>query len=191
MSRVVQESREPGHVPIARRIIRQVVSRSRRWKSASVLEYGENAARNYFVVHWVYAGSCADRCRGHTSSHAPITAPEVDIGPAEENGRPSPRIVYRDITDTTKSDSRPLYPSILPASSAATGIQRTRDSFLNRHLASSLHKTPLMPGDHAQWSQWQWRRPWRYAQRLRAMAAMRVRATITRNGGDDTCSDYA
>lgn len=117
--------------------------------------------------------------------------PKVGVGPAEENGRPSPRIVYRDITDTTKSDGCPLYPSILPASSAATGIQRTRDSFLDRHLASSLHKTPLMPGDHAQWSQWQWRRPWRYAQRLRAMAAMRVRATITRNGGDDTCSDYA
>lgn len=65
------------------------------------------------------------------------------------------------------------------------------DSCLDRHLASSLHKTPLMPGDHAQWSQWQWRRPWRYAQRLRAMAAMRVRATIPRDGGDDTCSDYA
>ena len=161
----------------------QVVSRSRRWKSASVLEYGENAARNYFAVR--------RSLPGHTSSHAPITVSEVDAGPAEENGRPSPRIVYRDITDTTKSDGCPLYPSILPASSAATGIQRTRDSFLNRHLASSLHKTPLMPGDHAQWSQWQWRRPWRYAQRLRAMAAMRVRATITRNGGDDMRSDYA
>ena len=82
MSWVVQESREPGHVPIAALEI------------ASVLEYGENAARNYFIVRRVYtgpyAGSCADRCRGHTPGREPITVSEVDAGPAEENGRPSP-----------------------------------------------------------------------------------------------------